>query len=130
MNESDKRADGGIAFRCAGSGCGEEIGDPQYVGPAGHAPQNLCFECWSAHWDRVEARAANGGGWTHLDEALWLICRGLTFSQAAEVIASNPKALGRWIDRMRTRPALVPDWLIRMNQARRQRREQQHQEIL
>ena len=113
-------------FRCMGPGCGQWIGDMQYVGPVGHAPQNLCFECWMAHWDRIEARAVNGGDWTHLDEALWLVCRGLSLADAAGVIASSHHTtLQRWIDKMRLRPELVPDWLIRMQDIRQTRRDRQ-----
>jgi hypothetical protein len=79
-----------------------------------------------AHWDRVEARAVNGGHWTHLDEALWLVCRGLTLYQAASIVAANSRTLGRWIRKMRLRPELTPDWLIHMNDLRQQRRDQQN----
>ena len=123
--QASSRKTSGVGFQCAGPGCGQYIGDRHYVGPIGHAPQNLCFECWLAHWDRVEARAANGGRWTHLDEALWLVCRGLSMSQAADVVALSTRALGRWIEKMRRRPGLTPDWLIHMNEARQQRRDRQ-----
>ena len=115
-----------VGFRCMGPGCDDWIGDPQYVGPVGHAPQNLCFECWMAHWDKIEARAANGGDWTHIDEAMWLVCRGLTVAEAAGVLASHQMTLRRWIEKMRFRPELVPDWLIRMQELRRARRDQQN----
>jgi len=65
-----------------------------------------------AHWDKVSARAVNGGRWTYLDEALWLVCRGLTLARAAEMVALHPCTLRRWIAKMRTRPELVPDWLV------------------
>ena len=73
-----------------------------------------------AHWDKIEAIAANGGCWTYLDEALWLVCRGVTLAQAASVIASNRKALGRWIDKMRLDPKPAPDWLIQLQETQRQ----------
>jgi len=114
-----------IGFRCKGPGCDEWIGDRLYVGPVGHAPQNLCFECWMAHWDRIEACAANGGEWTHLDEALWLVCRGLSLAEAAGVVDSHGTTLRRWIEKMRLRPELLPDWLIRIQEIRRARRDQQ-----
>jgi len=78
-----------------------------------------------AHWDVIEARAANGGRWTHLDEALWLVCRGLNLAQAAAVIDSHGTTLRRWIEKMRAGPELVPDWLIRIQEIRRARRETQ-----
>jgi len=97
------------------------MGDPHYVGPIGHAPQNLCLDCWMAHWDIIEARAANGGEWTHLDEALWLVCRGLNMSEAAAVIGAHRNTLRRWIIAMRRRPETVPDWLLRAQEEQKYR---------
>jgi len=64
-----------------------------------------------AHWDKIEARAANGGQWTCLDEAMWLICRGLSLSDAADLVASDRTTLRLRIAEMRRRPELIPDWL-------------------
>ncbi len=126
MRIQTRQIKGEVGFRCMGPGCGQWIGDPRYAGPVGHAPQNLCFECWMAHWDRIEARAANGGEWTHIDEAMWLICRGLTLAEAARVVDSHCTTLRRWIEKMRLRPELVPDWLIRMQEIREVRRGRQN----
>lgn len=79
-----------------------------------------------AHWDRIEARAANGGDWTHLDEAMWLVCRGLSLAEAAVVVDLHGMTLRRWIVRMRFRPELVPDWLIRVQDIRPRRRDRQN----
>jgi hypothetical protein len=125
MQTQSTRAISEPGFRCAAPDCGQYVGDRQYVGPIGHAPQNLCFECWLAHWDKIEARAVNGGRWTHLDEALWLVCRGLSLTQAADIVAGPSRMLGRWIAEMRRRPELTPDWLIHINELRRQRRDPQ-----
>jgi len=103
----------GTGFRCANPACDKWVGDPWYVGPAGHAPQNLCFDCWLAHWDLVEARAINGGEWTDLDEALWLVCHGVGVSEAAGLVGRHRNTLRIWIGRMRRNPELIPDWLIR-----------------
>ena len=110
---------GRVGFRCANPECGQWIGDPRYVGPAGHAPQNLCLECWLAHWDVVARRAAAGGEWTELDQALWLVCRGLSFSAAADVIGRHRNTLRRWILRMRRNPGLIPDWLVKADRRAR-----------
>jgi len=112
--------DSKIGFSCPGSRCGDWIGDPHYVGPAGHAPQNLCLDCWAAHWDVIEARAINGGEWTHLDEALWLVCRGLSLGEAADVLGAHRNTLWRWIVEMRRRPETVPDWLLEAGEKQRQ----------
>jgi hypothetical protein len=79
-----------------------------------------------AHWDRIEACAANGGQWTHLDEAMWLFCRGLNLVDVADAITSHYRTLWRWIEKMRLRPELVPDWLIRMQETRQQRLDPQN----
>ena len=105
-------------FECKGPGCEQWIGDRRYVGPAGHAPQNLCFECWMVHWERIEACAANGGEWTCLDEAMWLFCRGYTLAQAAKAVATHHVTLRRWILKMCLKRELIPDWLIRMQEIR------------
>jgi predicted DNA-binding protein (UPF0251 family) len=68
----------------------------------------------------VEAIAMNGGRWTDIDEALWLVCHGLTFSQAADIITINRKTLHRWITKMRRQPDLIPGWLIHKNEVLRQ----------
>lgn len=124
MQTKKKQAGGEIGFRCMGTGCGRWIGDRRYVGPVGHAPQNLCFECWMVYWGRVEARAVNGGRWTDLDEALWLVCCGASLSDAAEVIAAHRTTLWRWIEKMRFDPELRPDWLANLEEIRRTCRDQ------
>ena len=124
MKTKSKPTGGRCGFRCVGPDCGQWVGDRHYVGPIGHAPQNLCFECWADHWDRVEARAVNGGCWTHLDEALWLVCQGMSMPEATAIMAISRRALRRWVREMRLRPELTPDWLIHMNNVRLQRRDQ------
>ncbi|MBT3198813.1 MAG: hypothetical protein HN350_02760 [Phycisphaerales bacterium] len=120
MRSKKQLPDNAIGFRCTGPECGQWVGDVRYVGPMGHAPRNLCFECWVEHWERVEAIAMNGGRWTDIDEALWLVCHGLTFSQAADIITINRKTLHRWITKMRRQPDLIPGWLIHKNEVLRQ----------
>jgi hypothetical protein len=122
----DHEQDNRIGFRCAGPGCEQWIGDPDYSGPLGHAPQNLCFECWMAYWDKIEALAVNGGHWTRLDEALWLFCRGMTFAEAAEAIATHQTTLQRWIAKIRCGREIPPVWLIHLQDVRQQRHEPQN----
>jgi hypothetical protein len=115
-------------FWCTGPGCGQWISDVRYVGPRGHAPGNLCFECWMAQWEKIEARAANAGAWTRLDEALWLLCHGVSFDEAAGAIGSCRSALRLRIERMRWRPELTPGWLPDIHRVCRDK--QNLQEIL
>ena len=78
-----------------------------------------------AHWDKVEALAVNGGHWTHLDEALWLVCRGLTLEQAADVVSTHRSNLQRKISKIRDGREPTPAWLIHMRDIRQQRRNPQ-----
>ncbi len=118
-------------FRCKGPGCGKWIGDRRYVGPAGHAPQNLCYECWMLHWEWIEACAANGGLWTRIDEALWLFCHGLSLREVSVAVAVPYTTLRRWVKRLRQRPNLVPEWVVRLQQDYRDRlNNQRRQEVL
>ncbi len=92
--------------------CKRSYGDPQYHGPAGHAPQNLCLDCWSNEWALMEARMLNGGGWSVLDSALWLICWGATRQRAAAAVGLHRNTLRNWILNLRKNPNLIPDWLL------------------
>jgi len=74
-----------------------------------------------AHWEKIEACAANGGAWNNLDEAMWLLCRGRSLAEAAEAVTSHYTTLRRWIAKMRLQPELLPDWLIRMQEIRQGR---------
>ena len=93
--------------------CQRSYGDPHYHGPAGHAPRNLCFDCWAAEWDLIAARMLNGGNWTVLDAALWLVCSGFTRQQAATIVGVARRTLYRWIRALKTNPRKVPQWLQR-----------------
>ena len=91
--------------------CGDDYGDPLYHGPAPHAPSRLCLDCWVNQWAEFEARIFNDQDWTVLDDALWLVSRGLSHSEAAEVIRQHRKGLHHWMVMMRKHPHRVPDWL-------------------
>ncbi|MBL7134841.1 MAG: helix-turn-helix domain-containing protein [Phycisphaerae bacterium] len=91
--------------------CLGAYGDPHYHGPAGHAPQGLCFDCWAAEWALIQARMLNGGDWTVLDSALWLICAGFTRQQAANIIGVARRTIYRWICALRRNPRKTPQWL-------------------
>ena len=91
--------------------CHRSYGDLHYHGPAGHAPQNLCLDCWAAEWDLIEARMLNGGNWTVLDSALWLVCSGFTRQQAATIVGVARRKLYRWIRALKSDPRKVPQWL-------------------
>ena len=97
------------AFTCPQ--CSRDYGDPLYHGPAPHAPARLCLDCWADQWAEFEARIFNDQEWTVLDEGLWLVSRGLSHSQAAEVIRQHRNGLHNWMVRMRKYPHRVPSWL-------------------
>jgi hypothetical protein len=97
------------AFVCAA--CKRGIGDPLYHGPAGHAPHSVCFDCWTEEWACIEACMVNGGDWSLLDSALWLVCCGLTRRQAAIVLGLHRNKIRRWILHLRRNPRDLPDWL-------------------
>ena len=98
------------AMVCAN--CGRSYGDRLYHGPLGHAPQNLCLDCWANEWGRMEARMLNGGQWTSLDSALWLVCCGLTRQQAASVLGLHRNTLHNWFLQLRKHPERIPRWLV------------------
>ena len=97
------------AFVCPN--CRQEYGDPLYHGPRGHAPQNVCLECWADEWSIMEARMYNGGDWSVLDAAFWLVCCGLTRQEAARLLGMRRNEVQRWLLRLRRNPHLIPDWL-------------------
>ncbi len=98
------------AFRCPR--CGQEFGDPMYHGPAGHAPQTLCFDCWASEWGQMQMVMARGGRWETFDAALFLLCQGFTHQEAADALGVCRDTVCNWIRMLRRRPDLTPDWLL------------------
>ena len=93
--------------------CLRQYGDPSYHGPAPHAPGNLCLDCWADHWAEFEMRVFQDRQWSALDQALWLVCRGLSPAQAADLVGRHRNALHKWLVRLRKYDHLVPYWLAR-----------------
>ena len=100
----------GPTFICPG--CQRLYCDPFYHGPIGHAPQNLCLDCWADEWARMEVRMLSGGDWTVLDSALWLVCCGLSRQKAAEVLGLHRNTIRNWLLQLRKHPETIPDWLL------------------
>jgi len=99
-------------FRCPE--CGRLYGDPHYHGPAGHAPPQLCFDCWVHHWFVVETMMENERGpWQRVEVALFLLCQGFSCEQAARGLGVHYKTIYYWLRRLRRNPERIPDWLIR-----------------
>ena len=98
-------------FRCPK--CERSYGDPLYHGPIGHAPQNLCLDCWADDWSEIEARMVNGGEWSVLDSLLWLICYGLSRRQVGFVMKIHRNTLHNWLIHLRRNPHEIPEWLVR-----------------
>lgn len=103
-------------FRCPH--CRRVYGDGLYHGPAGHAPQVLCFDCWASAWGEYEQRIALGRSWRQLDAALFLICQGFTHAEAGRMLGLHYKTVENWVRGVRRRPSSLPDWLTDF-QARR-----------
>ncbi|MGB2820024.1 MAG: helix-turn-helix domain-containing protein [Phycisphaerae bacterium] len=92
--------------------CKRVYGDPMYHGPIGHAPQELCFDCWASEWDAMTLVMSRGGNWQQLDAALFLICQGFTHKEAADAIGVCRNTVWSWVRTLRQRPGLAPEWLI------------------
>jgi len=107
-------------FKCPH--CKQRYGDPLYTGPAGHAPQGMCFDCWASEWGMMAQVIAQGGDWQPLDAALFLLCQGFTHQEAADVIGVGRKTVYNWIRMLRRRPGLTPDWLLICAREREARR--------
>lgn len=97
-------------FRCPH--CKSDYGDPLYHGPVGHAPQELCFDCWASEWGSMEVVIARGGSWQPLDAALFLLCQGFSHQEAANLIGVHRNTIFGWIRELRQHPGLTPRWLI------------------
>ena len=104
-------------FKCPN--CKSEYGDPMYHGPMGHAPQELCFDCWASEWGSMVEVICRGGNWRSVDAALFLLCQGFTPREAANLIGIRRKTVYRWIRTLRQRPELTPRWLILRANGRR-----------
>ena len=98
-----------VAFVCPN--CHRDYGDPLYHGPSGHAPQNLCMDCWAEEWALVELRMLNGGNWGVLDSALWLVCCGFSRQQAAKLLGLHRNTIGNWLTRLKKHRRSVPEWM-------------------
>ena len=97
-------------FRCPN--CKQYYGDPWYHGPIGHAPQQLCFDCWVNEWDTMNGVMLRGGNWRPLDAALFLLCQGFSHQEAATLIGVRRKTVYNWIRTLKRKPHLAPEWLL------------------
>ena len=70
------------------------------------------MDCWADEWAYMEVRMLNGGDWSVLDSALWLVCCGLSRQQAADLLGIHRNTFARWIGRMRRDPHEIPQWVV------------------
>ena len=106
-----------VAFVCPC--CKQAFGDPLYHGPIGHAPQELCFDCWASEWAQMDNVISRGGNWQPMDAALFLLCQGFTHQEAADMIGVNRSSIFRWIREIRRCPGLLPEWVLKRADFRR-----------
>ena len=97
-------------FICADCGC--LCGDSWYTGPLGHAPRNICLDCWVNQWEPSVRRRLNGEKFAPLDEALWLMAMGFSRADAAKIIGVHRNTICRWLKMLRLKPELTLDWLL------------------
>ncbi len=95
---------------CCGD-CGRDYGDAMYTGPSGHAPENLCLDCWSWQWQQMLLQMRRGKNWTDIDTAIALLCRGYSYSQVGEIIGRSRRTLHNWITAIRQGRLAVPRWV-------------------
>jgi hypothetical protein len=92
--------------------CLRSYGDPLYHGPAGHAPPQICFDCWVAGWAWTEMLLRRErGDWKPLNVALLLICQGFTRAETARWVGMSPTNLRRSILGLRKKTEEIPEWL-------------------
>jgi len=98
--------------------CKCRYGDPLYHGPAGHAPVQMCFDCWASEWGTMIQVLSRGGNWQQIDSALFLMCQGFKQHEAARLVGMCRQALHNWIRQARQKPHMIPDWLIERARSR------------
>ena len=84
------------------------VADPLYHGPQGHAPGNLCFDCWTAAWTEAESRMASGGQWQACLYTAFLVAAGHTRTEAAEMAGIHRNTFYRWRLKIQAYPQLIP----------------------
>jgi hypothetical protein len=92
--------------------CKNSYGDPFYHGPAGHAPPQLCYDCWASEWASMTQMLSRGGNWRQIDSALFLLCQGFSYQEAANLAGICRRTLHNWIRQARQHPEMAPQWLI------------------
>ena len=101
--------------------CKRRYGDPLYHGPVGHAPPQMCFDCWASEWGLMTQVIDRGGNWRPIDAALFLLCQGFNHREAADLIGVRRKTVYNWVRLLRRKPELLPEWLADRAQERKVR---------
>jgi DNA-directed RNA polymerase specialized sigma24 family protein len=65
---------------------------------------------------------ARGGNWRQIDSALFLLCQGFSYQEAANLAGICRKTLHNWIRQARQQPQIAPEWLINRATARQRMR--------
>jgi transposase-like protein len=78
----------------------------------------MCFDCWAGEWASMIQVLARGGNWQQIDSALFLLCQGFSYQEAADLAGICRRSLDNWIRQARQRPEMAPDWLVNRAAAR------------
>ena len=84
---------------------GTRVLDALYRGPAGHAPQDECLECWLYEW------VASRRGEADLKTVLLLLSDGRSVVEISQIIGRHKRTIFRWLAPLRL---LSPDEVSRM----------------
>lgn len=97
MTPSARPRGPGEAFVCRR--CRAAVGDPMYTGPWGHAPQNVCLDCWVNAFEDRPTR------WPRQILALWLVANGHTQTEAARAVGASARTIRNWRVQLARNPA-------------------------
>lgn len=77
-----------------------------YTGPLGHAPQDICYDCW------LEARLTRSPLFQNAQaRALQSLANGRTKKEASIAAGISPRTLRRWLKRLRESPQKLQEAL-------------------
>ncbi len=76
---------------------GSIVDDPLYRGPVGHAPPDICAECWES-----DKRAIRSGQWRKKIRAMQFIADGCTQVETAKLMRVCERTIRNWKKELKT----------------------------